>query len=102
MATLVALYQKPADPQAFDDYYRTTHIPLAKTIPGLRRFEISNGAVATPQGKSPYHMVALLTFDSLQALEQGLGSAQGQATARDIGNFAQAGAELLIFETKAV
>jgi uncharacterized protein (TIGR02118 family) len=102
MATLVALYKKPTDAKAFDEYYRSTHIPLAKTIPGLRRFEVSNGAVGTPAGESPYHMVAVLTFDSVGALEQGLGSAEGQATARDIGNFAQAGAELLVFDSKVV
>ncbi len=102
MATLVAFYKKPADPKAFDQHYLSTHIPLAKTIPGLRRCEISSGAVSTPQGESPYHMVAMLSFDSLEALQRGLASAEGQATAGDIGNFAQAGAELLIFDSKVV
>jgi uncharacterized protein (TIGR02118 family) len=102
MATLVAIYKKPADPKAFDAYYFSKHIPLAKTIPGLRRFEISDGAVGTPQGESTYHMLAMLSFDSVEALQQGLASAQGQATAGDLGNFAQAGVELLVFATKVV
>lgn len=102
MATLIALYQKPADPKAFDGYYFSTHIPLAKTIPGLRRCEVSNGAVGTPQGDSSYHMVAMLGFDSFEALQQGLASAQGQATAGDLANFAQAGVELLVFDSKLV
>lgn len=102
MATLVALYQKPTDPKAFDKYYLSSHIPLAKTIPGLRRCEISSGAVSTPQGESSYHMVAMLSFDSLEALTQGLDSPRGRATADDLGNFAQAGVELLIFDSKDV
>ncbi len=102
MATLVALYKKPTDPKAFDEYYSSTHIPLAKTIPGLRRFEVSNGAVGIPQGESSYHMVAMLSFDSADALQQGLASAEGQATAGDLGNFAQAGVELLVFDSKVV
>lgn len=32
MATLVALYTKPVDPAAFDDYYFSTHVPLAKKL----------------------------------------------------------------------
>lgn len=102
MATLVALYKKPTDTKAFDEYYFSNHIPLAKTIPGLKRCEISNGAVGTPQGESPYHMVAMLSFDSAEALQQGLASAEGQATAGDLGNFAKAGVELLVFDSKVV
>ena len=102
MATLVALYQKPTDPKAFDKYYLSSHIPLASTIPGLRRCEISSGPVSTPQGDSAYHLVAMLSFDSLDALKQGLDSPQGRATAGDLGNFAQAGVELLIFDSKVV
>lgn len=102
MAKLVVLYKTPADPAAFDAYYESTHVPIAKQIPGLVRYEISTGEVSTPQGAAPYHLVAVLTFDSLAALHAGLGSPEGQAAAGDLGHFAQAGAELLLFETKDV
>ena len=102
MATLIALYNKPADPAAFDEYYFSTHVPLAKKIAGLRRYQVSVGAVGTPQGDSPYHLAAVLSFDSLEAIQQALGSAEGQATAGDLGNFAQAGVELLVFDSKDI
>lgn len=102
MATLVALYRKPADAAAFDRYYYSTHVPLAKTVPGLRRYEVSNGPVTTPQGDSPFHLVATLKFDSMQAIAQALGSPEGQATAGDLANFGQAGVELLMFDTREV
>lgn len=102
MAELVVLYRKPADAAAFDAHYFSTHVPLAKKLPGLRRYEVSTGAVATPRGDSPYHLAAILSFDSADAIRQGLGSPQGQATAGDLANFAQAGVELLIFDTKEV
>lgn len=102
MAKLVVLYKTPANPDAFDAHYSSTHIPLAKRIPGLRRYEISDGPVATPQGASPYHLVAVLGFDSLADLKAGLGSAEGRAAAADVGNFADGGADMLIFETKEV
>ncbi|SAK94796.1 EthD protein [Caballeronia hypogeia] len=100
MAQLVALYKNPTDTQAFDDYYASTHAPLAKTLPGLRRYEISTGPVATASGESPYHLVALLEFDSLDAIKSALASPEGQKTAGDLANFAQAGVELLMFDSK--
>ena len=36
MAKVFALYKTPADPAAFDRYYRDVHLPIAKKIPGLR------------------------------------------------------------------
>ncbi len=102
MAKLVVLYKQPMDPAAFDRYYLATHIPLAKKIPGLLRYEISDGAVASPAGASPYHLVATLEFASMGALQQGLGSAEGQAAAGDVGNFATGGVEMLIIDTKDV
>ncbi|MBF6989657.1 MULTISPECIES: EthD family reductase [Cupriavidus] len=102
MAKLVALYKKPDDKAAFDSYYFSKHVPLAKKIPGLRAYEVSDGSVATPLGESPFHLVALLSFDSLEAIQQGLASPEGAATAADLANFAGAGVDLLIFDTKAV
>ena len=63
VATLIVLYTKPADAAAFDSHYFDKHVPLAKTIPGLRRYEVSQGPVVTPEGPSPYHLAVLLTFD---------------------------------------
>jgi uncharacterized protein (TIGR02118 family) len=100
MATL--LVTKPADAAKFDTYYHSTHAPLAKKIPGMRRYEVSTTEVGTPQGESTYHLVAILSFDSLEALKAGLGSPEGQATASDLGNFAQAGVELFMFDTNAI
>ncbi len=102
MATLIALYKKPADAAAFDDYYFNKHVPLAKTITGLRRYEVNSGAIGSGAGASDLHLVALLSFDSMEAIQQALGSPEGQATAGDLANFAQAGVELLMFDTKTI
>lgn len=102
MAQIIALYKKPANAAAFDSYYYSAHVPLAKTVPGLRRYEVSSGPVGGGAGESPYHLVAILSFDSLAAIQTALASAEGQATAGDLGNFAQAGVELLMFDTREV
>lgn len=102
MAKLVVLYNKPADGAAFDAYYFNKHVPLAKTIPGLRSYEINDGPVGTPQGPAPYHLIAILTFDSMAAIGAAFASKEGQATAGDLANFAQAGAQLLMLETREI
>lgn len=102
MARLVVLYKKPADAAAFDAYYFSTHVPKAKKVPGLRRYDVSSGPVVSPQGESAYHLIAVLEFDSLAALQAGLGSPEGKATGADLANFAQAGVELLMFDSKQV
>lgn len=82
MAKLIAMYKKPANVQAFDTYYYSTHVPIAKKVPGLRRYEVSTGPVVTPAGDSPFHLIATLTFDSMGAIQQALGSPEGAAGLR--------------------
>ncbi len=100
MATVLVLYKTPADADAFDKYYAQTHVPLAKKIPGLRSYRISRGDVGTPAGASNIHLVATLTFDSVAAMQAGLGSSEGQAAAGDLKNFASGGADLYTFDDK--
>ena len=102
MAKLLALYKTPADPAAFDRYYFSKHVPLAKHIAGLRSYEVNAGPIGTPQGESSVYLTAILTFDSMAALQQALASPEGQATAADLANFAQAGVDLLVFDTKEI
>ena len=52
MAQLVVMYKTPKDAAAFDKHYAEKHIPMAKKIPGLRKYEVSKGPVATPAGPS--------------------------------------------------
>src|SRR5436309_13596972 len=101
MAQVLVLYHDPADPAAFDRYYRETHIPIAQKIPGLRSYSISNGSVQALAGSAPY-LVAILNFDSMADLSAALASPEGQAAASDLPNFASGGATLLVYDSKAV
>ena len=100
MAQLMVLYGKPADAAAVDKHYADVHAPLAKAIPGLRKFELSHGGVGTPQGPSNYHLIATLHFDDVAAIQAAFASPEGQAAAGDLSNFASGSAELLIFDTR--
>lgn len=102
MANLYAIYQQPADPAAFDAYYFNTHVPLAKTVPGLRSYEVTQGDVMGVAGKHSAYLVATLKFDSMAAIGAALASPEGQATAADLANFASAGVDLMMSDTRSV
>jgi uncharacterized protein (TIGR02118 family) len=75
---------------------------LAKTIPGLKKYEVSRGAVATPAGPSNYHLTALLHYDDVAAIQKGFASPEGQAAVADVQNFATGGVDILMFDTRPV
>lgn len=102
MATLAVMYKTPKDVNAFNKHYFETHVKLAKKLPGLRKYEVSQGPVATPVGPSGYHLVALLQFDNLAALQAAFASPEGQAAGADVQNFATGGVEIFMFDTRAV
>ena len=102
MAELVVLYKTPKDAAAFDKHYAETHIPLAKKLPGLKKYAVSNGPVGSPAGPSGIHLVAILTFDSVADIQAGFASPEGKAAGGDVPKFASGGADLLIFDTKVV
>ena len=99
MAQILVLYHTPTDSVAFDRYYRETHIPIARKIPGLRSYRISDGPVRALAGTVPY-LVAILDFASMADVSAALASSEGQAAAADLPNFASGGATLLIYDSK--
>ena len=102
MAQLIVLYKTPKDPDAFNTYYFEKHIPVAKKVPGLRKYEVSQGPVATPAGPSDCHLIAMLSFDNLAAIQAAFASPEGQAAAADIGNFATGGVDMMFCDSRVV
>jgi uncharacterized protein (TIGR02118 family) len=102
MAQLVVMYKTPTDKAAFDKHYVEKHIPLVKKIPGLRKYEVSQGPVATPAGPSGYHLVAVLQYDNLAAIQAAFGSPEGQATVADVQTMATGGVDMIMFDSKPV
>lgn len=87
MARMLVIYKTPQDPAAFDKHYFEIHVPLAKKLPGMRKYEVSRRPVTTLAGGETY-MVAILTFDSLEAIKAAFASETGKACAADRANFA--------------
>ena len=101
MARMITIFTKPKDVAAFEKHYFETHVPLAKKLPGLRKYEVSQGPIATRTGASDFHLVSTLHFDSLDAIKEAFGSVVGQACAADRRALAaDSDALMLLFETR--
>jgi uncharacterized protein (TIGR02118 family) len=101
MVRFLVLYDRPDDPEAFDRHYRDVHVPLARKIPGLRRYTVSRDATSV-RGGEPYYLVAELDWDDMPALQRAFQSPEGQATAADVANLAGSGVRSMIFELEEV
>lgn len=83
MAQMIVIYRTPEDPAAFDRHYFEVHVPMAKRLPGLRRYEISRRPVLTPAGDPEPYLIGTLYFDDLAAIRSAFASPEGQACAAD-------------------
>jgi len=94
---IIALYKEPQDQQAFLRYYSENHVPLAKTIPGLSGMTVTriNNTLTGEQGN---YLLAELCFESDEALAAAMKTPQFTATGKDLGNFAQGIATIMIGE----
>jgi uncharacterized protein (TIGR02118 family) len=102
MARLVVMYKTPKDPAAFDKYYFETHIRIAKKVPGLKKYEVSQGPVATPAGPSGLHLIATLHFEDVAAIQRAFASAEGRAAAADVQTFATGGVDMFLFDSREI
>ncbi len=104
MARMVVIYPTPKNVEAFDRHYFDIHAPPAKKIPGLRKYEVSDGPVATPAGASNVHRVGMLHFEDLAAIERAFASAEGQAARANRRLFApdDSGVQMFLFDSREV
>jgi uncharacterized protein (TIGR02118 family) len=95
MTTLVVLYNNPVNTTEFDDYFATTHLPMVERMPRVRG--VNYGHVRSLDGSAPpYFLSVQVDFDSLEDLVAATASAEGQAAAADVANFATGGATIFV------
>ena len=97
MIRFLVLYERPADVEAFERHYWDVHIPLAKKLPGLRRYAVGRNPTAI-RGGDPSFLVAELEWDDMASLQRAFESPEGKATAADIANFAPEGVRSMVYE----
>src|ERR1700719_5322058 len=81
-ARFIVLYGTPADPAAFDRYYRDVHTPLSLRLPGLRSYTVARDA-SPVRGGDPYYLIGELEWDTMEDLRAAFASPEGQAVAAD-------------------
>lgn len=93
---LSVLYGHPADPAAFEAYYRDQHLPLAAATPGLGRTEASIGLPGPDGTAPPFHRLFEAWFDGPEHLARVATTPQWQAVVADLPNFASGGVTVLL------
>ncbi|MGA2789748.1 MAG: EthD family reductase [Candidatus Bathyarchaeia archaeon] len=70
----------------FARYWLEKHAPLAKKMPGLRKYVVN--AVRRPPNREPdYDGVVELWFDDSETMKKAFTSTEGQATQKDTESF---------------
>lgn len=82
MVIMTVIYQTPKDVTGFEQHYFDVHIPLAKRLPGLIKYEINDGAIASTTDHKVYR-IANLYFPSMEAIKAAFASEVGRQCASD-------------------
>jgi uncharacterized protein (TIGR02118 family) len=95
MVKLTILYRQASDETTFEARYNQ-NLALLEQMPGIRRRQACV-VFGSPAGKSPYHRLLEVYFDTAAELDAALRSAQGQTAGADLMQFAP-NAELIFAE----
>ena len=96
---LIALYNTPPDPEAFERAYFETHVPLLKKVPGLTVIDVER-ATRTIMGDEDLYMLAVMQFTSDAALKEAMKSAEMAAAGKNLNEFAH-GLVTLVYAEEA-
>lgn len=88
MAKMIVIYKTPKDVKAFEKHYWEVHIPLAKKLMGLKKYEVSRGPIIGLGSAKDTYLIGTLEFESLAAIQAAFASEVGQACAKDRAIFA--------------
>lgn len=84
----LVLYRQPTDREAFERHYFDVHVPLAKRLPGLRRYVVSRNP-SLIRGEEDFFLVAELDWDDMESLRQDFSSPLGSEIAHDADQLAK-------------
>lgn len=87
MLKYIALYQRPDDPEAFEEKYFGSHVPLVEKTPGLVKAEVARVArVFVPGflGEAEPYLIAELYFESAESAKAAFKSPEWQASGANL------------------
>lgn len=98
---MIAVYKTPRDKVFFEEHYHQVHIPLARQLPGLLRYEINDGSVMSTTGHSDVYKIATLYFETMEIMMAAFKTEIGKQCAIDRKVLASDDAvQIYIFDTK--
>lgn len=80
---MIVIYKTPKDKDVFDKHYFEVHIPLAKKLPGLIKYNVSKSPIISITGDSDIYLIGTLHFESLDAIKIAFASQKGLDCAAD-------------------
>ncbi len=98
-ARIIILFGKPTDPKSFDESYWKDHVPLAKQMPGVKRYTV-NKVVGAPRGEPSYYQVVEVEFETMDALKKALESPAARESGKHASKLATGGITFLYAEPK--
>lgn len=102
MIRVVALHNPPVELSSYDDYYVNVHMPLVRSVPGVRNIRFGRVLRAADGGRPPYFLISDVYFDDEEALQRALDSPEMAAAFADVPNFATGGVSIMICEAEDV
>lgn len=76
MFKFVTIYRQVDDPNAIDEFFSETHLPLAEALSNLVKTEVS-WVKGKPGGESRFYLMYELYFDSQEAYQMAMLSEEG-------------------------
>jgi uncharacterized protein (TIGR02118 family) len=83
MVQMTVIYKIPEYVDFFEKHYFEIHIPLAKQLQGLIKYEINDGQIMSTTGHIATHRIANLYFNSMEEMKKAFQSEIGQQCAAD-------------------
>lgn len=86
MIKLTILWNLPADMSAeeFDHRYMTEQVPLAHSVPGVRRYVTTKFTSSGDGSPAPYYRMAELYYDDKEAIDRAVQSPQSKEARQQV------------------
>ncbi len=98
---LTVVYDNPTDPAAFEEHYKTVHVPLAGRVKGVKRAELAKVFPKEDGSPTPAYRVAELYFDDYKSAVDAIGTPEGQALLGDAQQLGSAGVKFLLCDIES-
>lgn len=102
MVSIVVLYTRPGDEDAFFRHYEDVHAPLVKKLPGLLAFDLHRLRGNPAPGAPDYVLMAEMRFADRDAYKTAMRSEENAALVADVGSFADGLTTILVGDVTEV